>query len=223
MKNILFIEDRILRKELFLKSSQIDFSKYSFLKETTAEEYKQIKTNIKNADTTFLNNFDLIITHKSAFTLNEQDILITLGKSIIFFSGGISQSFYLEYPFPCLHINSSEFYSNNLLNFLNHLEIEGELEMLILQFGTKWKLNLFLTSRDKLKQLLYKNTDKDLYPEDFDEIFSYKLLSIIKSKQLKDSILEIKENGLLWNEVKKVDRILSEISIEISNQTKYNS
>jgi hypothetical protein len=220
MKNILFIEDRILRKELFLERSQLDLSKYSFLKEITTETFKQIKSSIKNADVTFFNQFELIITHKSAFTLNEQDILGSLGKSIIFFSGGITQSFYLEYPYPCLHINSSEFYSNNLINFLNYFEETGEIEMLILQFGTKWKLNLLLTSRDKLKQLLYKNTGEHLFPEDFDGIFSNKLLTTIQSKSLKDSILEIKENGLILNELNKVDRILSEISIEILYQTK---
>jgi hypothetical protein len=107
-----------------------------------------------------------------------------------------------------------------LINFLNYFEETGEIEMLILQFGTKWKLNLLLTSRDKLKQLLYKNTGEHLFPEDFDGIFSNKLLTTIQSKSLKDSILEIKENGLILNELNKVDRILSEISIEILYQTK---
>jgi hypothetical protein len=217
---ILLIEDRIVRKELFLDRSEIDLSKYTFLREITPEEFRKIKSSIKNADKTFFDGYDLIITHKSAFTLNEQDILASIGKSIIYFSGGISQSFYLEYPFPCLHINSSDFYSINLVDFLNYVNETGEIEMLILQFGTKWKLNLLLYTRDKLKQLLYKNVEKDLYPEDFDGVFSNKLLSIVVSNQLKDGISQLQKNGLIWSEVKSVEMILSEINAEILSQIK---
>jgi phosphatidylserine decarboxylase len=72
---ILLIEDRIVRKELFLDRSEIDLSKYTFLREITPDEFRKIKSSIKNADKTFFDGYDLIITHKSAFTLNEQDIL----------------------------------------------------------------------------------------------------------------------------------------------------
>jgi hypothetical protein len=215
---ILLIEDRIVRKELFLDRSQIDLVNYTFLREITPEEFIQLKSNIKNSDKTFFDEYDLIITHKSAFTLNEQDILASVGKSIIYFSGGISQSFYLEYPIPCLHINSSEFYSTNLVEFLNYINETGEIEMLILQFGPKWKLNLLLNTRDKLKQLLYKKVGNDLYPEDFDGIFSNKLLSTVVSNQLKDGISQLQNIGLMWSEVKNVELILTEINAEILSQ-----
>jgi hypothetical protein len=217
---IILIEDRIVRKELFLDRSGIDLSRYNFLKEITPEEFKQVKSSINNGDKTFFNQYNLIITHKSAFTLNEQDILASIGKSIIYFSGGISQSFFLEYPFPCLHINSSDFYSTNLVEFLNYINKTGEIEMLILQFGSKWKLNLLLNTRDKLKQLLYKNAEKDLYPEDFDGVFSNKLLSTVVSNQLKDSISQLQKNGLLWREVNNIEMILSEFNAEIFTQIK---
>lgn len=217
---IILIEDRIVRKELFMDRSQIDLSKYSFLKEITAEEFKLVKSSVKNGDISFFEDYYLIITHKSAFTLNEQDILASIGKSIIYFSGGISQSFYLEYPFPCLHINSSEFYSTNLIDFLNYINETGEIEMLILQFGTKWKLNLLLNTRHKLKQLLYKNVENELYPEDFDGVFNDKLLSILVSNQLKDGISKLQKNGLMWSEVNVMEMILSDINAEIIMQIK---
>jgi hypothetical protein len=215
---IILIEDRVIRKELFLERSAIDLSQYSFLKDITALEFKQLKQDINNGDyLSFLGEFDLIITHKSAFTLNQQDVLASIGKSIIYFSGGISQSFYLEYPFPCLHINSSDFYSNNLLFFLNDIKDNGKIEMLILQFGTKWKLNLLLNTRDKVKQLLYKNFMRDLFPEDFNDIFSDKLLTLISSNQLKNNILKIRESGLMWTDLKKMEIIFEELNEEIRN------
>jgi hypothetical protein len=215
---IILIEDRVIRKELFLERSAIDLSQYSFLREITAQELKQLKLDINNGDyMSFLGEFDLIITHKSAFTLNQQDVLASSGKSIIYFSGGISQSFYLEYPFPCLHINSSDFYSNNLMDFLNNIKDNGKIEMLILQFGTKWKLNLLLSTRDKIKQLLYKNFMMDLFPEDFNDILNDKLLTLISSNQLKSNILKIRESGLMWTDLKKMDIVFEELNEEIRN------
>lgn len=215
---IILIEDRIIRKELFLERSEIDLSQYGFLKEISAQELKQLKHDINfGKDLSFLSEFDLIITHKSAFSLNQQDVLSSMGKSIVYFSGGISQSFYLEYPFPCLHINSSDFYSENLIVFLNNIKDNGQIEMLILQFGIKWKLNLLLSTRDKIKQLVYKYVNVDLFAEDFSEIFTDKLLTIISSIQLKDDIAEIREFGLMWNEVEKINNVLERLNQEINN------
>lgn len=217
---IILIEDRIVRKELFLDRSKIDLVKYTFLEEITPDRFKQLKSGIEHNDKVIFDDYNLIITHKSAFTLNEQDILASIGKPIIYFSGGISQSFYLEYPFPCLHINSSDFYSRNLIDFFNYIDVTGEVEMLILQFGVKWKLNLLLNTRDKLKQLLYKNTVNDLYPEDFSEVFSDKLFTALVSEQLKHDIYKLKENGLFIGDIKKMDFILIEINNEINRQIK---
>jgi len=88
--------------------------------------------------------------------------------------------------------------------------------MLILQFGIKWKLNLLLSTRDKIKQLVYKYVNVDLFAEDFSEIFTDKLLTIISSIQLKDDIAEIREFGLMWNEVEKINNVLERLNQEIN-------
>lgn len=217
---ILLIEDRIVRKELFVQRSNIDLNQYLFLKQASADEYKDIKSKLKNADTSIFNGIDLIITHKSAFTINEQDILASVGKPIIYFSGGISQSFYSEFPVPCLHINSSDFYGQNLIQFLNHVNITGELELLILEFGANWRLNLLLNTRDKLNQLLYRNSKSDLFPEDFNAIFSSKISSIIFSNVLKEGINELLKLGLKNNEANRIKAIMSELNLEIQNNLK---
>jgi hypothetical protein len=217
---ILLIEDRIVRKELFVQRSNIDLNQYLFLKQASAEEYKDIKSKLKNADTSIFNGIDLIITHKSAFTINEQDILASVGKPIIYFSGGISQSFYSEFPVPCLHINSSDFYGQNLIQFLNHVNLTGELELLILQFGANWRLNLLLNTRDKLNQLLYRNSKSDLFPEDFNTIFSSKISSIIFSNVLKEGIDDLLNRGLKNNEANRIKAIMSELNLEIQSNLK---
>jgi hypothetical protein len=215
---VILIEDRTVRKELFLSRSEIDFTKYNFFKEVTPEEYTQLKSDLKTGDLSFFRGCDVILTHKSAFTLNEQDALSALGKSVVYFSGGISQSFYLEFPSPTLHINSSDFYSSNLLYFLEKIATTGEIEMLILQFGDKWKLNLLLNLRDKLKQMIYRNEGKDLYPEDFDLVFNNKVLSIIESEQLKSDMVQLQKQGLSSGEIVLLSDVFSEINNQVMNQ-----
>jgi hypothetical protein len=215
---IILIEDRIVRKELFLSRSEIDFNKYDFFSEVTPHEYEQIKTDVNKGDLSFFEDCDVIMTHKSAFTLNEQDTLSALGKSIVYFSGGISQSLYLEFPSPTLHINSSEFYSSNLVHFLDKIATTDEIEMLILQFGDKWKLNLLLNLRDKLKQMLYRNEGKDLYPEDFELLFNEKTISIIDSEQLKNGLLQLQKEGLDWRDMGLINVVLSDLNNEVMNQ-----
>ena len=215
---VILIEDRIVRKELFLSRSEIDFTKYDFFREVTPKEFTQLKSDLKTGDLSFFKDCDVILTHKSAFTLNEQDVLSALGKSVVYFSGGISQSFYLEFPSPTLHINSSEFYSSNLVHFLERIATTGEIEMLILQFGDKWKLNLLLNLRDKLKQLFYRNEGKDLYPEDFDLVFNNKIVSIVESEKLKRDMLQLQKQGLSSGDDVLLCDVFSEINNEVMSQ-----
>lgn len=215
---VILIEDRIVRKDLFLSRSEIDFTKYDFFREVSPKEFTQLKSDLKTGDLSFFKDCDVILTHKSAFTLNEQDVLSALGKSVVYFSGGISQSFYLEFPSPTLHINSSEFYSSNLVHFLERIATTGEIEMLILQFGDKWKLNLLLNLRDKLKQLFYRNEGKDLYPEDFDLVFNNKIVSIIDSEQLKNGLTQLQREGLDWRDLGLLNVVLLDLNNEVMNQ-----
>jgi hypothetical protein len=215
---VILIEDRTVRKELFLSRSEIDFTKYNFFKEVPPEGYTQLKSELKTGDLSFFKGCDVILTHKSAFTLNEQDALSALGKSVVYFSGGISQSFYLEFPSPTLHINSSEFYSSNLVYFLEKIATTGEIEMLILQFGQKWKLNLLLNLRDKLKQMLYRNEGSYLYSEDFEVLFNEKTMSIIDSEQLKNGLTQLQREGLDWRDMGLLNVVLSDLNNEVMNQ-----
>jgi hypothetical protein len=58
---------------------------------------------------------------------------------------------------------------------------------------------------------------RDLFPEDFNDIFSDKLLTLISSNQLKNNILKIRESGLMWTDLKKMEIIFEELNEEIRN------
>ena len=212
---IILIEDRVIRKLQFIDLTGISLEKYGFLKEVNAEEYMIIKNSLKVDNFIFFNDYDLIITHKSAFTIGEQDKINSLRKPIVYFSGGISQAFYAENSSPILHINSKDFYSENLEFFLDFLDKNNEIELLILQFGKQWKLNLLLNTRDSISQLIYSNANNDLFPDDFDIIFNKKVLSVINSNNLKTEIETLLLNGLRYTNIEKINDIKIGLSKEI--------
>ena len=107
-----------------------------------------------------------------------------------------------------------------IFKILNHVNITGELELLILEFGANWRLNLLLNTRDKLNQLLYRNSKSDLFPEDFNAIFSSKISSIIFSNVLKEGINDLLKLGLKNNEANRIKAIMSELNLEIQNNLK---
>src|SRR5690606_24737284 len=109
-------------------------------------------------------------------------------KSLIFFSGGISYSFYSDESFPYLNINAGDFYSDKLKLFLNYFEKTREVNIPLLQFGEKWELNKLLNFRNdfikknnearinrvrdlnldiQLKQELNKNINVEFINEEF--------------------------------------------------------
>jgi hypothetical protein len=204
---VLLIEDRVRRKEQFSEISGIDLSQYSFLKELSAEEYSIIKAELKTGNTSLLYPYDLIMTHKSAFTINEQDLLNSLRIPLVYFTGGVSQAFYTTSPTPSLHMNSKEFYSTNLIQFLNYIESYQVVELLILQFGNNWKLNLLLNIRDEFHQLVYQNENIDLFPEDFEPILNEKIISIIDDADLSELMDYVKKMGVRKNEVERINKI----------------
>ncbi|MDD4972279.1 MAG: hypothetical protein PHT07_22860 [Paludibacter sp.] len=89
-------------------------------------------------------------------------------KPLIFFSGGISSSVYKNEDFTFLHINSREFYSNNLKLFIEDNIKKGSVNLLVLQFGNRWKLSLLLSLRNKIaiaqnkQNLKIQNPDIDI-------------------------------------------------------------
>ena len=84
---------------------------------------------------------------------------------MIFFSGGITSSVLKDLDFPFLHINSKEFYSENLKLFIEAFEESNAVNLLVLQFGKKWKLSLLLNLRNNIAVALNKEALKVQFPD----------------------------------------------------------
>lgn len=162
MMKIAIIEDRIPRLE---KSTDFELKKCKSVVIITGEEFDNLVDHLKNGDTKTLYQFDCIASHRSALSNEVRDKLKEYCRKnkipLIFFSGGITSSVLKDVEFPFLHINSKEFYSENLKMFIEACEEKNTVNLLALQFGKKWKLSLLLNLRNKIVVALNKQALKE--------------------------------------------------------------
>lgn len=170
MKKILIIEDRTQRQEQFLEKTGIKISRYDFVDNTIGDDYVNIKKDLLKG-VFVLDKYDVIVSHRSAFDKDNGKILDLIKdycektqKSLILFSGGISASYYVKTPYELLSLNSKDFYSENLELFFDEVKNNNTINLLLLAFGEKWKLNLILHVLEKLNTIAYDNI------ESFDEL-----------------------------------------------------
>jgi hypothetical protein len=176
---ILLIEDRETRQKKFTK---IDFSKYEMIDNKIGDGYKEIKKAFD--DEKFeLNEYDVIISHRSAFGENNSKVLSKLNafckenkKKLIFFSGGISVPFYTTTPFEFLSINSKELYGNNLELFLEDAKTNNHSNLLLLAYGKNWELNILLNTLETINMFLVENNSNSFDYSDFQEDTKYKTI-----------------------------------------------
>jgi len=161
-KKVILIENRPSRQKIYLPNQEKDQEK--LLKMDFLTHYSNdIKNDLNNKDFNFLLGFDLIMIHRSF--LNELSNGSAVNaivkfceqhqKDLIYFSGGISASSFIQQDeFNFLLINSKDFYAN-LLGFLDGY-YNGEIENLLeLKYGKTWKLTYLLRLREfeKLNEL----------------------------------------------------------------------
>ncbi len=226
MHRTLIIEDRSARKEKFLDSdtkANLDAYK-SELTFVEGDDYTNIKMNLTND---VFENFDLysvIISHRSAFEHGLLDKLKEYCKKnkkpLVFFSGGISTSYYDESSFPFLTINSKDFYSNNLIKFLEKLKLKNEVELPILQYGENWEINYLMEARNSLANYLFLNKDVKQVSRNVieNEIkFNSRVLHFLKERtENKEWINEgIREDGF-----NRLNEILENLKGEINEYIK---
>lgn len=160
-RKVILIENRPTRQKIYLPNQEKDQEK--LLKIHFLTHYSNdIKNDLNKKDFNFLLGFDLIMIHRSF--LNELsngsavNAIVKLceqhQKDLIYFSGGISASSFIQQDeFNFLLINSKDFYAN-LLDFLDGY-YNGEIENLLeLKYGKTWKLTYLLRLREfkKLEQ-----------------------------------------------------------------------
>lgn len=152
---IALIEDRIGRMKQF---SEIDISTLEEITLITGADFKVLLAQFDQGDTKPLTDYDCILAHRSALSVGHQDVLRQfcqqVKKPLVFFSGGITSSLYNDKGVPFLLINSKDFYSHNLALFVKDASSAGSANLRILQFGTRWKLNLLLHPRDHVNHMV---------------------------------------------------------------------
>jgi hypothetical protein len=164
MKKTILIEDRINRQILFTKKAGSDFLMVEGLKSVSGKrEFKELYDKIASKTLEVLDGFDAIIAHRSAFEHADRLVLFDYcaknKKALIFFSGGITAPVYTDSRgFPFLSLNSKDLYSSKLKLFLEQAKL-GDINVMILAFGSNWELNSLIKYELHLTSLL---NDSDL-------------------------------------------------------------
>lgn len=226
MHKTLIIEDRSARKEKFLDpNTKANLDAYkSVLSFVEGDDYTKIKINLTYDIFEDFNSYSVIISHRSAFEHGLLDKLKEYCKNskkpLVFFSGGISTSYYDESSFPFLTINSKDFYSSNLIKFLEKLKSKNEIELPILQYGENWELNYLMEARNSLANYLFLNKDVKQVSRNVieNEIkFNSRVLHFLKERsENKEWITEgIRENGF-----NRLNEILENLKGEINEYIK---
>lgn len=170
MKKIIYLENRTNRYNYFFEhypTEKEQFESFDFITARIGQDAVDDMIQISSNQLDFLLHFDLIIAHRSALismpggsALNRIIAFCTVQKKgLILFSGSIGSSFYSETPQPYLLINSKDFYSVNLLPFLENYGSGKQEHLIELKYGKKWRLSYLLRLQELL---LIKNPEKQV-------------------------------------------------------------
>jgi len=184
---IAIIEDRIARLEQF---TDFELKRCKSVKIITGLEFDNIVGSLKINETKSLDQYECIASHRSALSNEVRDTLKEYcrikKKPLIFFSGGITSSVLKDVDFPFLHINSKDFYSENLKMFIETCEEGNSINLLVLQFGKKWKLSLLLNLRNNIAVALNKEALKVEFPDS--QIDESELIKRVRDLQINNAI-----------------------------------
>ena len=157
MRKILLIEDRIERQEFFSKETGFDF-----------DIYKDILDNQVSLKGISLDNYSTIICHRSAFGDSNSNVLDNLKEhckktqtQLVFFSGGISSTFYSRNNYEFLLLNSKGFYGVNLKLYFDDVMANKTSNLRLMAYGNHWKINIMLETLSKINMFISQNINKE--------------------------------------------------------------
>ena len=196
MKKILLVEDIPQRQANFLEKQGIDLLPFSDRLINCAEEkYYSIIDDIKNNNIDWT-QYSTIMIHRSGFETNVLNSLkeVCENNSIqfVFFSGGVSSTFYTYKPYEFLQLNSKDLYTKNLKLFLE----TNKQNLLELAYGDKWKINILLNNLEKINKFIEDNklngNQKEVLYSDFSTEIEIDLLKrFIENLPLKEGMTTI--------------------------------
>ena len=201
---IAIIEDRLRRLEQF---NGLDLRSHKSVKVITSNDFDNFIVEIGKRNIKILDNFACISSHRSALSNSIRDTIKDYcklkNKPLIFFSGGVTSSVYDDRDFPFLHINAKDFYSSNLTMFLDDFVRSQRTNLLMFQFGRRWKLSMLLSLRNRISVYLNKIEIERRYRTvelDDSEIISSISDLRINSELIKDLVTDDKCQFLKENE-----------------------
>lgn len=151
MKKLIIVDDRIDRLNQY---SEFKLGSYDHVKVVTEEDFKLLRDQLQKSDTASFDQYDCVAFHRSAVSQHLREAIRTYcekkKKPLIFFSGGITSSVYKDDRSPLLMLNSKEFYSQNLKLFIEALPTADSVNLLMLQFGHRWRLSMLLNIKNRI-------------------------------------------------------------------------
>lgn len=210
MSKILLIEDRSARQKFFKEDTKINLDKYSDILDNAIDSkydtvYNDLKTELFDFD-----NYEVLISHKSAYNEDNSAILHRLenycksnSKKLVLFSGGIDSIYhYKDGDYEHLELNSKLFYSHNLELFLGDFK-KNNFNILSLAYGKQWKLNIMLEILEKINLYIEQNDKEINFYKKFASVVNIESLKSIdvdidmehdKKEITKNEIIKLKEN-----------------------------
>ncbi len=198
MRKILLIEDRSHRQKDFLRLSNINLNDYTDILDNKIDnKYEEFIKDIQN-NSFDLSIYDVIIAHQSIFI---NDFKLILGKlknyckdnhkKLVLFSGG-NETSYINDEYEELGLSSEDFYNQNLKLFLENFK-QNKINIRILSFGNKWKLNIILNVLEKISLFIETNNDEDI---DYDEFVNNTKANLLNNLEIKFYQMKIDETWI---------------------------
>jgi len=214
MSKVVLIEDRFERMKDFLSKRKLNINQFEGLNIITGELFETLKSEVKQKDISRIDKFEIVMAHQSAWSQANLSFIKqscqSSKKLLILFSGGISSTHFNFDLSPLLVINVDDFYSKNLELFLSDYFDTGDPNILLLQYGKKWRLSVLMEARNNLSVYLEKNKNKDQLAERESEIgFPDALLNMNKEFGVNTDWYE---NGIESGAQLKLKGILGEMT-----------
>jgi hypothetical protein len=196
-RKVLFIEDRPNRQIQFLPNGEDDLNNIKAIEGVDLrkeEDCKKVFESLNEGYIEEIEGYDLFLFHRSALKekglLSLKDHCSKTKTPLILFSGGVSQYTFQSENFPLLILNSKDFYSNRLIDFLKNF-IEDKVESILEVLGANWELSFLM----KYRNMLFITENAEELDQNTEEAFD-ELKEMFGDKSLSEINTEIKEQTL---------------------------
>ena len=210
MKAIL-IEDRVNRQKNILGRKLNELTQFTLLKNISGgKDFEELNQKLNDQEYTVLDEFSIIMLHRSAFEANTRNGIIEYlkktNKKVVFFSGGITSCRINEIDrLDFLLINVNLFYSENLFYFLKN---NGD-NLLELAFGREWQTSILIDTYEKLVIYFKSFVRKPFAKIDSEILFNSWIIQKFFKDYAQNDIIEKSELETILEKIKKeLDNIL---------------